>query len=140
MSIALMPTNDKNFEKKEGSYMPNEINKVLRIIRVIYGMTAAEMAKKLEMSPAYLSAIENGKRSVPDNFLEKAESNLGLDYEDKKSLRIATLKARKFLKINLENMEQAQKEMLYMFVQGNLDVSTIQELKDVLSKNKKEID
>ena len=49
--------------------MVTELGKVLRIIRVHRGMNAKDMAMDLSISPSYLSAIENGTRAVPNNFL-----------------------------------------------------------------------
>ena len=45
--------------------MLTEFGKLLRIIRINSGDTSKDMAKKLNLSPSYLSAIESGKRNIP---------------------------------------------------------------------------
>lgn len=51
--------------------MSTGLTRELRKLRIDEGITLFEMAKKLGYSSAFLSAIENDKKRVPDNFLEK---------------------------------------------------------------------
>jgi transcriptional regulator with XRE-family HTH domain len=44
------------------------LGKVLRKLRIDKNMLLADMAKKLNVSSAYLSSIELGKREIPQNF------------------------------------------------------------------------
>lgn len=48
--------------------MVTEFGKFLRILRINAGDSARQMADKLGLSPSYLSAIENGKRNIPNNM------------------------------------------------------------------------
>ena len=48
--------------------MLTEFGKILRIIRINSGDSSRAMAKKLNLSPSYLSAIENGKRNIPSDI------------------------------------------------------------------------
>lgn len=44
----------------------------IRALRVIKGVNQADMAKALDVSPAYLSALEHGKRGKPSfAFIQK---------------------------------------------------------------------
>ena len=45
--------------------MITEIGKFLRVLRAECGESAKVMAEKLKVSPAYLSAVELGKRDFP---------------------------------------------------------------------------
>ena len=45
--------------------------KVLRKLRIDHSEILGDMAKKLKISPAYLSAIENNGRVIPDDLIAK---------------------------------------------------------------------
>ena len=47
------------------------IGDVLKRLRVIYGYKASEMSKMLNISPSYLSEIENGKKQPSLEHLRK---------------------------------------------------------------------
>ena len=47
------------------------INDVLKKLRTIYGYKAVEMSRLLEISPSYLSEIENGKKQPSLELLKK---------------------------------------------------------------------
>lgn len=51
-----------------------KIGFVLKKLRLTYSMTAKSLAEKLEISPSYLSEIENDKKIPPLNLLEKYSS------------------------------------------------------------------
>ncbi len=60
----------------------------LRKLRVARGVTLAEMAVALGVSPAYLSALEHGKRGVPRPvFLEMINGYFNLGWDDAEDLR-----------------------------------------------------
>ena len=60
----------------------------LRQLRAARGVTLAEMAVALGVSPAYLSALEHGKRGVPRPvFLEMINGYFNLGWDDAEDLR-----------------------------------------------------
>lgn len=65
--------------------MLTEFGKLLRIIRINSGDTSKDMAKKLNLSPSYLSAIESGKRNIPaDQCLIRSENSSEWSPEEEK--------------------------------------------------------
>lgn len=66
--------------------MVTQLGKILRIVRINTGDSMRDMAKKLDLSVSYLSAIENGKRNVPEDFEFKILNSYDLSSEDKESL------------------------------------------------------
>lgn len=56
--------------------MLTEFGKVLRKIRIDKGMLLKDMAGALNISPAFLSAVETGKKSIPDDFVGRIASLL----------------------------------------------------------------
>ena len=62
--------------------------KVLRKLRIDHSEILGDMAKKLEISPAYLSAIENNGRVIPDDLIAKLAQKYNLnDAQIKELLR-----------------------------------------------------
>ena len=51
--------------------MATEFGDALHKIRQLAGLTLFEVAQKMNISTAFLSAIENGRKRVPDDFVEK---------------------------------------------------------------------
>ena len=69
----------------------------LRELRRIKGISQAKMAAALEVSPAYMSALEHGKRGVPSfSFMQKLIQYFGLIWDEAENLqRLAKLSAPK---------------------------------------------
>lgn len=118
--------------------MITEFGKLLRIIRVNSGDSAKEMAKKLNMSPSYLSTIENGKRNIPidiDKFLIEAYN---LSDKDKVKLRKAMAESSDSVKIDLTDLAEKKRQMIFEITNGNLDESVIEELHQIIETKKGE--
>ncbi|MBQ4504903.1 MAG: helix-turn-helix transcriptional regulator, partial [Firmicutes bacterium] len=49
--------------------MLTEFGKMCRKMRIDRNELLAEMAGRVGVSPAFLSAVENGKRNVPDSLM-----------------------------------------------------------------------
>ena len=118
--------------------MVTEFGKLLRIIRVNSGDSAKDMAKKLNMSPSYLSTIENGKRNIPidiDKLLIKAYN---LSEKDKEKLRKAMAESSDTVKIDLTDLAEKKRQMIFEITNGNLDESVIEELHHIIKTKKGE--
>jgi transcriptional regulator with XRE-family HTH domain len=60
----------------------------IRDLRAERGLTLAQMAAALQVSTAYLSALEHGKRGVPTSgFLELVTAYFGLDWDEAEDIR-----------------------------------------------------
>ncbi|QQE90245.1 helix-turn-helix domain-containing protein [Azotobacter chroococcum] len=57
--------------------MFTQFGKVLRKIRIDRGMLLKDMAEGFGVSSAFLSAVETGKKSIPNGFVERAALFLG---------------------------------------------------------------
>ena len=59
----------------------------LRELRDAQGISQADLAAALDVSPAYLSALEHGKRGAPSwAFLQKVFQYFGLIWDDAEAL------------------------------------------------------
>ena len=54
--------------------MLTSLGKFLRKLRIDIGETLRDMADKLSVSSAFLSAVENGKKKMPESWFAKIES------------------------------------------------------------------
>ena len=59
--------------------MVTEYGKLLRKIRIDHDEILKDMASKLEITAAYLSSIENGKRQIPINMTKTIVAKYKLD-------------------------------------------------------------
>ena len=66
--------------------MNTEFGKSLRKLRIDKGEILKNMADKLGMTSSYLSAIECGKRNIPDDLIEKLTSIYCLDEKEQQEL------------------------------------------------------
>ena len=59
----------------------------LRALREARGMTLTEMARSLHVSPAYLSALEHGRRGRPSpGFIHQVNEHFGLIWDEAEEL------------------------------------------------------
>ena len=58
--------------------MLDKFGKLVRDIRITRSLLLYDMAKELDISPAELSAIECGKKSVPDWVIPALEKSYGI--------------------------------------------------------------
>ncbi len=61
--------------------MVTPFGKILRKLRIDHSERLLDMAKKLDISVAFLSSVEIGKKSVPVRLEEKIIELYGLDKE-----------------------------------------------------------
>lgn len=112
------------------------VGKALKIIRINNDITAQAMAKALNITPSYLSAIENGSRSAPKDFYEKITDAYTLTPAEKNSLMNAICNATEKVQINVKNMNQSNKDLLFALARNELDTETVEKLCAVIRKEK----
>jgi len=107
--------------------MLTDLGKALRIIRVNRNICAKDMAVQLCISPSYLSAIENGMRNVPENFLSQLLSKYQLSEYEKELINTAII-VGDATTLDLSNVSEGQRKLLFAIMQSDLDDKTINEL------------
>ena len=127
--LIIRPSNDKG-----AVVMVTQLGKILRIIRVNTGENMRVMAEKLKVSVSYLSAIENGKRNVPANFGELVAGNYDLSAKDKKNLRDAIQDSTEKMKVNITELGEKKKRILYALTSDDLDEETLSRLVEIIDK------
>ena len=80
--------------------------KVLRKLRIDHSEILGDMAKRLGISPAYLSAIENNGRVIPDDLIEKLVQEYNLNDAQTKELEEAKAQTSGAVAIQFENLKE----------------------------------
>ncbi len=116
--------------------MITEYGKALRKIRIDKGEVLKNMADKLGMTSSYLSAIECGKRKIPDSMTEKIISLYDLKDEERLILEEAKQKSAKSIEISLSNVTEEKQELALKFARtfDDIDNETIAKIKELLMK------
>lgn len=113
-----------------------EYGKQLRHIRLDISELLGTMADKLGLSPAYLSSIETGTRTIPVDLTRKIISAYNLKDEEAEKLLKAEADTKQALTINLENASQEQIEATVLFAREikNMTVQQLRKLHEDLRK------
>lgn len=107
--------------------MLTELGKVLRVIRINREINAKDMAMDLSISASYLSAIENGTRSVPDNFLSSLLSIYQLSNIEMDMLN-NVLQAEDVAKLDISVFPEHKKKLLLKITQHQLTEEDVSEI------------
>jgi transcriptional regulator with XRE-family HTH domain len=116
--------------------MLTEFGKEIRKLRIDLGITLFEMAKATGVSSAFLSAMENGKKSVPDEYIDA----LSEQYEPVRKAKSRFLeladKTKKEVRINLAESSSSANELAVAFARNFSELSDdqVEKIKSILNK------
>ncbi|MCL2665187.1 MAG: helix-turn-helix domain-containing protein [Defluviitaleaceae bacterium] len=118
--------------------MLTEFGKTLRKMRIDCGEIIKNMANKLGCTASYLSAVETGKRSIPDGWVDKIISIYNLDCDTGDKLRASAMAEAKTLKIDINNLFGSKREAAILFARefSDVDDSIAEKIRELLSKSK----
>ena len=124
----------------EGDVMLTKFGKELRALRLERDELLRDMADKLGVTVAYLSAVENGKRRIPDEWIQKISAMYNLSEEKEKKLQEYAYEDKNEIRINMEGITMDQRNLVYSFARRfqNLGTGDIKELQNVLDKRRRE--
>lgn len=98
--------------------MLTKFGKTLRKIRIDHDEVLKDMANKFGVTVAYLSAVENGKREVPDNWISVIEREYHVSGDEMRELQKYAYENKNSLKIDLCGIEQEEKELALAFARS----------------------
>ena len=109
----------------------------LRKLRLDCGEILTTMADKLEISSSYLSAIEVGKRNVPEDFICRLSTKYNLDNRKVRELETAKLESQKEVVLGLENVPIGKREAALLFARkfDDLDEKTAEKIKVLINNS-----
>lgn len=112
------------------------ISRLLRLIRLQHGEVLLDMAQKLNVSSAFLSAVENGRKPVPNNWLSKLTELYALSEQQQSDLQSAFNESVKQIRISLETAHAEQRDLALSFARrfDELDHNEIIAVMRILNK------
>lgn len=112
--------------------------KILRKMRIDCSEVLGVMAKRLNVSPAYLSSIENGGRVIPDDFIAKVVAEYGLNEAQKNELEEAKATVKGVVNVDFtdQKTEANYVETAVMFAKdfSRLTAEQVNQLKELLKQ------
>lgn len=116
--------------------MLTRFGKRLRTLRVERDQKLKDMADKLGVTVAYLSAVETGKRKVPDSWVEMLVKNYGLSDEEAGELQKLAYENKTTVKISLEDVDEAEMGLVLSFARKfkTLSDEQVNELQKILDE------
>lgn len=85
--------------------MLTSFGKFLRKLRIDNGELLKDMSQRLGVTVAYLSAVENGKRDIPDKWLDIIKNDYMLSEQDYVKMQEAAYEDKESIKISFGNVE-----------------------------------
>ncbi len=95
--------------------MVTTFGKFLRKIRIDHDEYLYDMAQKLGVTSAYLSAVENGKRTIPGSWIGQIITMYCLSDQDAKDLEDAAQLSAKTIEVNIDSASELQKRVALSF-------------------------
>ena len=114
--------------------MLTDFGRFLRKIRIDCDEILKDMAEKLNVSAAYLSAVEMGKRNIPEQWVNRISELYNLSEEEKINLNGAADNSAKSITLNFDNISNSHKETAILFAREfeNVDTETLDKIKKLL--------
>ncbi|MBO4478447.1 MAG: helix-turn-helix transcriptional regulator [Lachnospiraceae bacterium] len=108
----------------------------VRILRIKNHQVMGDMAKQLGTSTPFLSAVENGKKNVPAEWVQKIVRLYGLNEEETKDLTKAVEESKLQYKIILGNAGVNQRRAAIQFARSfeEMDDETALKIMAILEK------
>lgn len=129
-------TNGKTEGTQKRTSKPTVFGKEVRKVRLDRDMTLGSMASDLDYSPAYLSAIEIGKREIPDDLVQKLAERYGLSDAEEDALYRAQMDVRGNVSVQLGSTEDSpeRRELAVEFARDFAKLNTLntEQLKNLL--------
>jgi transcriptional regulator with XRE-family HTH domain len=114
--------------------MLTSIGRVLRKIRIDHGEILKNMADRLGVTASYLSAVENGKRPIPEAWAEVILAEYHLDERQKEELHNAVVESIKSINLDMSSANHIQKDVAFAFARKVVDLpdEKLQEIRRIL--------
>lgn len=108
---------------------------IVRILRIRHHEVMGDMAKKLGVKLPFLSAIETGKKNVPEDLIAKISSIYGLSQQEEQELKQAAEESRTQYRISAIGAGMNQRKAAMKFARSfdNMDDDTAQRIIDLLN-------
>jgi len=120
--------------------MITKIGRFLRKIRIDNGEILKDMAESLGVSSAFLSAVENGKKKMPESWYKKLQTIYSFTSEQTEELHTAVIETNNAVELNLKNATPNNKTLAISFARefDSLDDETSRKILEILKRHKED--
>ena len=108
----------------------------LRILRIQHHEVMGDVAKLLCVSTPFLSAVENGKKNVPEEWFDTIARHYSLDEQQIAEMKEAAEVSKTQVKIQLSQVQSHQREVAIQFARSfdGIDEETASKILELLNK------
>ncbi len=108
----------------------------MRILRVRFHEVMGDTAKLLGVTIPFVSAVENGKKNVPEDWIPVLIKHYNLNEDEQKELASAVEESKTQMRINLLSASNSQRKLAIQFQRSfeKLDDDTAEAIMKLLSK------
>lgn len=92
--------------------MLTSFGKFLRKLRIDRGELLKDMADNLGVTSSYLSAVENGKRNVPQKWVKQLIEKYDLNEGDQEVLKSAVEESKFKNKVDVSSLKNSDKNLM----------------------------
>ncbi len=113
-----------------------KFGEIVRVLRVKHHEVMGDMAKMLGTSLPFLSAVENGKKNVPGEWVDKLVMHYDLSSAEREELEEAIEESKVQYKISPKNAGNIQRKTVLAFTRAfdEMDDETALKILELLSK------
>lgn len=106
----------------------------VRLLRIKNHEVMGDMAKLLDTSTPYLSAVENGKKNVPQSWIPTLIDHYKLSETEIEELKTSIEESKTQMKISLQNSGEIQRKTALQFARcfNGMDKETAQKIMKLL--------
>ena len=114
--------------------MYTKFGEFMRVLRIKHHEIIGDIADMLGVSLPFLSAVENGKRNVPADWVDKIVSHYNLSPEETQELLEAIEQSKTQMKLDLKSSEFFQRTAALQFARSfdNMDEDTAKRIIELL--------
>lgn len=118
--------------------MLTEVGKFLRKVRIDHDEILRNMATKLDVSASFLSAVENGKKRIPTEWISEIPRIYNFDEKMKEDFEKSIIYTEESFNIDLSNISKEKKELAISFARSlnDFNAEQIAAINKILENNK----
>lgn len=111
----------------------------MRVLRVRHHEVMGDVAKLLGVSTPFLSAVENGRKNVPNEWFDIIAEHYALSDDEIADMKNAAENSRNQVKITLSKSENYQRDVALQFARSfeGIDEDTAEKIMALLKRSGK---
>lgn len=120
--------------------MKTTLGNFLRKLRLKNGEKLKDMADNLNVSSAFLSAVENGKKKMPDSWYEKLAKIYNLSAKQREDLETAVIESGETVELKIKDIPSSNRELAVCFARhfDSLDAEASKQIFAILKRKEEE--